>query len=850
MKVCIHIFLRCLCFLFFIGNIIPSFAQSDSIIINNYTEVLSFEICTNKLIVANAAEFKAGDTVLIMQMKGAVIDSSHTIAFGTITGYKNAGNYEFNYVRSKSGNTLELLNVLERQYDLPHGKVQLIRVPYFQNYTLATTLTCLPWDGSKGGVTAFNVQNTLHLNADIDVSGKGFKGGAIVFNPDYLCDVDSFYVLDNTGIIGSLKGEGIYTTDKLIRGRGKLANGGGGGNSTNSGGAGGSNTGHGGEGGRQYVGVCSNGFPNGGIGGEGLDYSNASNRVFLGGGGGAGHQNNQIMAPGGNGGGVVIINAGTIVPGTFSIKANGESPVHVDAAIDDGRSGAGAGGVIVLNYGTVSGNITLSAKGGKGDDCLSPNYQQPHGPGGGGGGGTVWVNKPVIESNLLVDISGGQAGTNLASGDTWGATSGENGAALTSLNLPVADVLFRPNIDSVRIRYTLTGCAAFNFEGAGYVHTYPVASWQWDLGDSSTAFTQNTTHAYPRLGDFTVKLIVTDINGCKDSITANVHAEPLTVTASNDVIICRNTSVQLSAISNFATQYRWSPAHTLTDSTVSNPVASPSAETLYRVRASNGICNAEDSVRISFHPLPVFTINPPVKICPGDSVELTASGGVAYSWYPPVGLTNAGINNPTAFPDATTNYTVMITEPVCNERATLSTSVTLLPLPKVRADKSNDIDCSHNSSQLTATGASYYTWSPAATLSNPAIPNPVATPVAETEYIVMGTDAAGCVNYDSVIVKAGEMNETEYLVPNAFTPNHDGLNDCFGISHWGLVYEIEFSIFNRAGQLLFRTTDPNGCWDGTYKAVMQGSEVFVYMVRGKTKCESQVFRKGTFTLIR
>ena len=56
-------------------------------------------------------------------MKGAVIDSSNTANFGTITDYKNSGNYEFNIIKDKSGNKLSLANKLERTYDIPNGKV-------------------------------------------------------------------------------------------------------------------------------------------------------------------------------------------------------------------------------------------------------------------------------------------------------------------------------------------------------------------------------------------------------------------------------------------------------------------------------------------------------------------------------------------------------------------------------------------------------------------------------------------------------------------------------------------------------------------------------------------------------
>ena len=127
-------------------------------IVNSYSPVLALNSCENKITVEDGLTFKAGDTVLIIQMKGAVIDSTNTINFGTITDYKNSGNYEFNYVKSKSGNIIELRNVLTRQYDIPIGKVQLIRVPYYASATVTSSLSCLPWDGSKGGVLAFNVQ--------------------------------------------------------------------------------------------------------------------------------------------------------------------------------------------------------------------------------------------------------------------------------------------------------------------------------------------------------------------------------------------------------------------------------------------------------------------------------------------------------------------------------------------------------------------------------------------------------------------------------------------------------------------------------------------------------------------
>src|SRR5215212_3303349 len=95
--------------------------------INDYAPVIGYNACENKIIIEGGYLFHAGDTVVIIQMRGAVIDSSNTSNFGTITNYSNAGNYEFNFVKTVSGDTIRLRNNLQRQYDIPGGKVQLVR---------------------------------------------------------------------------------------------------------------------------------------------------------------------------------------------------------------------------------------------------------------------------------------------------------------------------------------------------------------------------------------------------------------------------------------------------------------------------------------------------------------------------------------------------------------------------------------------------------------------------------------------------------------------------------------------------------------------------------------------------
>ena len=167
----------------------------------------------------------------------------------------------------------------------------------------------------------------------------------------------------------------------------------------------------------------------------------------------------------------------------------------------------------------------------------------------------------------------------------------------------------------------------------------------------------------------------------------------------------------------------------------------------------------------------------------------------------------------------------------------------------VHASKSNDIDCYYGSSQLSASGALHYLWQPTTTLSDPSIADPQASPAEQTTYMVTGTDANGCVDTDTVTVKISTLNRSPNLLPTAFSPNNDGLNDCFGIKGWGLVQQLDMAIYNRWGEMVFHSNDPGRCWDGKYKGENQPIGVYIYVVTAKTAC-GDVHKKGVFALIR
>jgi gliding motility-associated-like protein len=172
------------------------------------------------------------------------------------------------------------------------------------------------------------------------------------------------------------------------------------------------------------------------------------------------------------------------------------------------------------------------------------------------------------------------------------------------------------------------------------------------------------------------------------------------------------------------------------------------------------------------------------------------------------------------------------------------------PLPEVRASWSNDVNCVLSVTRLQATGARTYRWRPGGTLSDSTAADPVARPQVTTRYVVEGTGANGCRSRDSVVVSVNFSDDPQkYLVASAFTPNGDGLNDCFGVRHWGDVTGFRLQVFNRYGSMVYETEDPRKCWDGRYRGIPQVPGVYVYVIRAEGPC-GEVLRKGTVTLIR
>ncbi|HEY5748987.1 MAG TPA: FG-GAP-like repeat-containing protein [Chryseolinea sp.] len=137
-----------------------------------------------------------------------------------------------------------------------------------------------------------------------------------------------------------------------------------------------------------------------------------------------------------------------------------------------------------------------------------------------------------------------------------------------------------------------------------------------------------------------------------------------------------------------------------------------------------------------------------------------------------------------------------------------------------------------SSVQLIATGAASYSWTPTTGLVDANLSGPVVSPTVTTRYTVTGYDSLGCQGtaHANVIVEGGG------FIPNLFTPNEDGKNDELKVYGLTSAQGFSFSIYNREGNLVFKTSDVGDAvqrgWDGTRNGSRQPAGVYFWKVKG------------------
>ena len=150
--------------------------------------------------------------------------------------------------------------------------------------------------------------------------------------------------------------------------------------------------------------------------------------------------------------------------------------------------------------------------------------------------------------------------------------------------------------------------------------------------------------------------------------------------------------------------------------------------------------------------------------------------------------------------------------------------------------------------QLFASGATTYVWTPSASLSCSTCPDPIASPTVTTTYTVIGTDASGCSGQFSITVVV-DLLCGDLFVPNMFSPNSDLNNDMLCV-YGSCISELNYSVYNRWGELVFKTESVETCWDGYYKGKLLNTGVYVYKLSAILFDGTVVEESGNITLVR
>jgi gliding motility-associated-like protein len=375
--------------------------------------------------------------------------------------------------------------------------------------------------------------------------------------------------------------------------------------------------------------------------------------------------------------------------------------------------------------------------------------------------------------------------------------------------------------------------------------------WSWSPSIGLSTDTGSTVFAAP---DVPTTYNVVGIRDFCDTIFRDITVVPVDpdglADAGPDLSICAGDTINLAGVPA-PLGITWSPAANLADPNDPSTAAWPPVTTMYIMSAETGaVCPSIDTMIVTVNPSPDLMATNDTTICAGDTLQLSATNAVTYQWLPVTFLDDAGIAEPISIPDSSLQYTVEAVDGFgCIGYDTVN--VTVLGAPAVDAGPDWLIDLVLDeiaNLNGVAPTALTFTWTPVTGLDDPSILTPSAQPEEPTTYILTVTDANGCVNSDTVFVDV--KNEFSIILPDAFTPNGDGLNDVWRPVTIGLIEVVDVSVYNRWGERVFFTTERYAGWDGTYKGQPQEMETYIAVLRIRDPKGNPVQQTSTVTLIR
>lgn len=459
-------------------------------------------------------------------------------------------------------------------------------------------------------------------------------------------------------------------------------------------------------------------------------------------------------------------------------------------------------------------------------------------------------------------------------------TAFANNPGCASLDSVKIKVYPKPKINFINPEICLHDAQA-KFIDSSYTNdntTLPF-TYAWNFGDPNagasnpnSSSSQNPSHHYSEANNYTVGLKVNNSKGCTDSIskifTVNGAVPKSTFSINNTFGLCSNKAVQLTNQSSVdfgkitKVQLFWGDSSGISaidenpytgklyDHNFPSAVTSPDSTFIVKLVAFSGIsCQDSSTETIKVLRAPQIQLTPINAVCNNSSpFSITPYATVpdyqgTFS-YGGTGVSFNGVFNPKLGDSASTTILYAFTAAnSCVDSG--SQQITIIPAPKVDAGPDLYLLKSESGQiQASATGSELqYSWYPALYLNSETILQPTSTPMEDIIYTLTVTGTGGCKDSSEVAVKL----LPEPQIPNAFTPNNDGLNDTWGIPNLNLYAKCEVKIFNRYGQLVFHSNGYQQPWNGTFKGEPLPTGTYVYII--DTKRRKKLY-KGIVTLIR
>lgn len=289
---------------------------------------------------------------------------------------------------------------------------------------------------------------------------------------------------------------------------------------------------------------------------------------------------------------------------------------------------------------------------------------------------------------------------------------------------------------------------------------------------------------------------------------------------------------------------------------INEPLFKTASYSLIKITDANGCTNTEDlsifPATLNVNPTPEIVFAQPESFCNNviqvQYLNAFESNGLdGRGVFRGTGISGDGAFQPSLLNTGFKNITYSYTSTEGCE-ASVSRVLEIKQSPQLNLE-TDLLLCYGFKKELHAGSGAQFEWLPNIGLSDPTISNPIITVTQDIVYTVTVTETNGCSAKDTIAIKAIPNSQGFFKMPNAFTPNGDGKNDCIGIQHWGDVTLKEFTIYNRWGQIIFSTTNPLHCWNGIVNGSKSEPGTYVYKIQAATSC-GEVSRHGTITLIK